>query len=98
MLSVRFFTPSGVYSSDSTPFADHGVPSLSFARSMPGGQSNIHSRYDTMILLSEEQLRDDGDFCADFTAFMADAADCPVKREIPDKIRDELDKYLNRKR
>ena len=89
---------SGVYSSDSTPFADHGVPSLSFARAMPGGQSNIHSRYDTMILLSEEQLREDGDFCADFTAFMADAANCPVKREIPDKIRDELDKYLNRKR
>ena len=65
---------------------------------MPGGQSNIHCRYDTMALLSDEALRADGDFCADFTAFMADAVDCPVSREIPEKVRGELDKYLNRKR
>ena len=89
---------SGVYSSDSTPFAAHGVPSLSFARVTPGGQSNIHCRYDTMVLLSEEQLREDGDFCANFTAFMADAVECPVSREIPDKVKDDLDKYLNKKR
>jgi hypothetical protein len=89
---------SGVYSSDSTPFADHGVPALSFARATPGGQSNIHCRYDTMALLSDEQLRADGDFVAEFTAFMADAAECPVDRKIPDKIREDLDKYLNRKR
>ena len=88
----------GVYSSDSTPFADHGVPALSFARSAPSGQSNIHCRYDTMALLSDEQLRDDGDFVSAFTAFMADAAECPVSRAIPDKIREDLDKYLNRKR
>ena len=94
--SVNAYT--GVYSSDSTPFADHGVPALSFARGTPGGLGNIHCRYDTMDLLSEEQLREDGAFIADFTRFMADAAVCPVKREIPDKIKDELDKYLNRKR
>ncbi len=94
--SVNAYT--GVYSSDSTPFADHGVPALSFARSAPGGQGNIHCRYDTMDLLSDEQLREDGAFVADFTRFMADAAVCPVKREIPDKIKDDLDKYLNRKR
>ena len=29
---------------------------------------------------------------------MADAPLCPVKREIPQKIKDELDQYLNRKR
>ena len=51
-----------------------------------------------MDLLTDEQLRFDGDFVADFTAFMADAAVCPVSRTIPDKIKDELDKYLNRKR
>ena len=94
--SVNAYT--GVYSSDSTPFADHGVPALSFARGTPGGQGNIHCRYDTMDLLSDEQLREDGDFIADFTRFMADAVVCPVKREIPDKIKDDLDKYLNRKR
>ncbi|MCR5262891.1 MAG: Zn-dependent exopeptidase M28 [Clostridiales bacterium] len=89
---------SGVYSSDSTPFADHGVPAVSFARGAPGSQSNIHSRYDTYDLLSERQIRDDAGFIAGFTAFMADSFKCPVKREIPDKIKDDLDKYLNRKR
>ena len=89
---------TGVYSSDSTPFADKGVPAVSFARLAPGSQSNIHSRYDTMALLSEERLRSDGEFAAAFTQAMADAAKCPVKREIPEKIRTELDEYLSRKR
>ncbi len=88
----------GVYSSDSTPFADKGVPSLSFARLAPPSQATIHNRYDTMDLLSLRQLREDGAFLADFTAQMADAAKCPVKREIPDKVKTELDEYLNRKR
>ena len=89
---------TGVYSSDSTPFADKGVPALSFARLAPAGQSSIHNRYDTMALLSDEQLRLDGEFAAAFTAQMADAVKCPVGREIPDKVRQELDEYLNRKR
>ena len=58
----------------------------------------IHTRYDTMDVLSPERLRDDADFLADFTAAMADAAKCPVKREIPEKVKTELDEYLNRKR
>ncbi|MBQ2061725.1 MAG: Zn-dependent exopeptidase M28 [Oscillospiraceae bacterium] len=88
----------GVYSSDSTPFADKGVPAVSFARIAPPSQATIHNRYDTMAVLSPEQLRRDGDFLADFTAAMADAARCPVKREIPEKVKTELDEYLNRKR
>ena len=89
---------TGVYSSDSTPFADKGVPAVSFARLAPGSQSNIHSRYDTAALLSDAQLRDDGAFVSAFAAAMADAVKCPVKREVPDKLRGELDEYLNRKR
>ncbi len=88
----------GVYSSDSTPFADKGVPALSFARIAPPSQATIHNRYDTAELLSADQLRRDGDFLADFTAHMADAVLCPVKREIPEKVRRELDEYLGRKR
>ena len=88
----------GVYSSDSTPFADKGVPSLSFARLAPPSQATIHNRYDTMEVLSLRQLREDGAFLAGFTAQMANAARCPVKREIPEKVKKELDEYLNRKR
>ncbi len=88
----------GVYSSDSTPFADKGVPALSFARIAPPSQATIHNRYDTPEVLSAEQLRKDAAFMTEFARRMADAAVCPVKREIPEKVRKELDEYMNRKR
>ena len=88
----------GVYSSDSTPFADKGVPSLSFARIAPPSQAVIHNRYDTAAVLSPQRIRDDSLFIAAFAGRMADAARCPVGRAIPQKVRDELDVYLNRKR
>lgn len=87
-----------VYSSDSTPFADKGVPALSFARIAPKSQATIHNRYDTRALLSEDQLLADIGFLADFTLAMADAVKCPVSREIPEEIRSRLDEYLLRKR
>ena len=88
----------GVYSSDSTPFADKGVPSLSFARIAPPSQAVIHNRYDTAAVLSPQRIRDDSLFIAAFAGRMADAVRCPVGRAIPQKVRDELDVYLNRKR
>ncbi len=89
---------TGVYSSDSTPFADKGVPALSFARIAGGNVAPIHCRYDRMEVLSMEQLQKDVDFIAAFTRRMAQAAVCPVSREIPEKVRKELDEYLFRKR
>ena len=89
----------GVYSSDSTPFADKGVPAVSFARIAPQDQATIHNRYDTVPTLSSISPDfEDGGFLAAFTRRMADAAVCPVKREIPEKVGGELDVYLNRKR
>ena len=87
-----------VYSSDSTPFADNGVPALSFARIAPKSQATIHNRYDTKALLSEEQLLADIGFIADFTQSMADAVRCPVSKDIPENIQNKLDEYLLRKR
>ena len=89
---------TGVYSSDSTPFADKGVPALSFARLASGNIAPIHCRYDRKELLSAEQIKSDIGFITEFTRRMACAAVCPVAREIPQKIKDELDVYLYRKR
>lgn len=88
----------GVYSSDSTPFADKGVPALSFARLASPNAAPIHCRYDTLELMSAEQLEKDIAFIAEFTRRMADSAVCPVSREIPEKVKTELDEYLARKR
>ena len=87
-----------VYSSDSTPFADKGVPALSFARIATPSQAVIHTRYDTKALISEDQMIRDIDYIMDFTRSMAAAPKCPVSREIPEKVRTRLDEYLLRKR
>lgn len=89
---------TGVYSSDSTPFADKGVPALSFARLASGNAAPIHCRYDLPEVLSMAQMEKDIAFIAAFTRRMADAAVCPVGREIPEKVKTELDEYLFRKR
>ena len=88
----------GVYSSDSTPFADKGVPALSFARLASGNAAPIHCRYDLPELLSMAQMEKDIEFITAFTKRMANSAVCPVSRELPVKVRTELDEYLFRKR
>jgi hypothetical protein len=87
-----------VYASDSTPFADNGVPSLSFARIAPPTTATIHNSYDTAALMSGVQMEKDIDFITAFVTRMANAARCPVSRTIPDAVKEKLDTYLNRKR
>ena len=58
----------------------------------------IHCRYDVKEVMSMEQLQRDIDFLVKFTQHFANAVVCPVAREIPEKIKKELDEYLFRKR
>ena len=88
----------GVYSSDSTPFADKGIPAVSFARIAPSNTATIHNSYDTMALMKGEQMAEDIDFLVAFTERMANARFCPVAREMPDNMKEKLDIYLCRKR
>lgn len=87
-----------VYSSDSTPFADKGVPAVSFARIAPNNTATIHNSYDTLALMSGEHMLQDIDFIIAFTERMACAKRCPVAREMPDNMKEKLDIYLSRKR
>ena len=88
----------GVYSSDSTPFADKGVPAVSFARIAPNNTATIHNSYDTLAVMKAEQLAKDIDFLNAFTDRMANAVHCPVAKEMPEKMKEKLDHYLGRKR
>lgn len=87
-----------VYSSDSTPFADKGVPALSFARIAPNNTATIHNRYDTLDVMSAEQMEIDMEFIRKFVDRMANAKRCPVAKVIPDNMKEKLDIYLLRKR
>jgi len=87
-----------VYSSDSTPFADKGVPAVSFARIAPGNTATIHNSYDTAKVMSAEQMLIDIDFISVFTSQMANSGKCPVSKEMPENMKEKLDNYLGRKR
>ena len=97
-LGYSLKTQQGVYSSDSTPFADHGVPAVSFARIDPHDGSIIHNRYDTFKQMNLNHMLEDIDFIYAFAKRLDDAVYFPVGREMPEKMRDELDKYLLRKK
>lgn len=88
----------GVYSSDSTPFADKGIPAVSFARIAPKNTATIHNSYDTRKVMKVEQLQIDIDFIYAFVNAMVNAKKCPVAKEMPDKMKEKLDEYLVRKR
>ena len=94
--SIRAY--QDVYSSDSTPFADRGVPAISFARIAAKELAPIHNRYDTLDVMKAEQVLADIDFVIAFSDRMTRAALCPVSREIPDNVKEKLDEYLLRKR
>ncbi|MBE6925994.1 MAG: M28 family peptidase [Ruminococcaceae bacterium] len=87
-----------VYSSDSTPFADKGVPAVSFARIAPQNTATIHNSYDTCAVMKSEQLIEDIDFLIAFTNRMVNAIRCPVTKTMPDNMKEKLDEYLCRKR
>ena len=88
----------GVYSSDSSPMADVGIPAVSFARLAANNTGTIHNRYDTLKLMKAEHMVKDIAFIQSFTERMANAVQIPVKREIPDNMKERLDEYLGRKR
>lgn len=87
-----------VYSSDSTPFADKGIPAISFARVAPSNTATIHNSYDTMAVMSGAQMVEDIAFLCAFAERMANAKKLPIAREMPDNMKEKLDIYLTRKR
>ena len=87
-----------VYSSESTPLADKGIPAVSFARVSPREAATIHNSYDTASIIKVENMQKDIHLITVFAERMANAAFCPVRREIPDNVKEKLDEYLCRKR
>lgn len=87
-----------IYSSDSIPFADAGVPGINFFRGAAPGTSQIHCRYDIPDILSAESLAKTAEFVLGFSCRVVNAAFFPIERKIPDNIVEKLDKYLMKKK
>ncbi len=87
----------GIYSSDSIPFADSGVPAVNFSRDGAPGAAYIHNRYDTLAFLSAEGLEKTTCHVLAFGAAMANAQVFPVEKTIPQNMVEEVEKYLYKK-
>lgn len=87
----------GIYSSDSIPFADSGVPGVNFSRDGAPGAAYIHDRFDTLSFLSAEMLEKTTRIVLEFGKEMAGAALVPVERKIPQNIQEDVEKYLYKK-
>ena len=85
-----------IYSSDSTAYADAGIPSLTFCRFAPNGGAFIHSRNDIIDYLSAEALEMTTIITKEFSDSIINSAVFPIEKKIPDNMRKELDKYFNK--
>ena len=87
----------GIYSSDSIPFADSGVPGVNFSRDGAPGAAYIHNRFDTLSFLSAQALEKTTRHVLAFGDAMVNAVVFPVERKIPQNIVEQVEKYLYKK-
>jgi hypothetical protein len=80
-----------IYSGDCIPLGHKGVPSVTFAR---GGGGPIHTKADTLDDVDAAHLAMLGDFVLDFTEKMANAAEFPFPRDIPETIKKQTREYI----
>ena len=85
-----------IYSSDSIPFADNGVPGINFCRFGAPGGANIHNRHDIIDSLDWPNLEETTKFILTFSERLANSVVFPVPREIPQNIVEKVDKYLKK--
>ena len=81
-----------VFPSDSSSFADAGIPAVSLYRTGCGG----HSRNDTAGLMSAAALQKTFDFAKDLAIRLGNSAVFPVPHLIPKEIKQKLDTYFGR--
>ena len=87
-----------IYSSDSVPFADKGVPAINFCRFGPQGAAFIHNRHDVIDYLSADSLEATANFVYEFTKRIQGTPVFPVPRTMPANMVEKVDNYLAKKK
>lgn len=83
------------HSSDSTVFADKGIPTVSFMRR---GKGAYHNRRDCIESLGAEAFAPLQEFMRVFLTRVANAEVMPIPREMPQDMVELIDKYFRRKK
>ena len=87
-----------IYSSDSIPFADKGIPAINFIRfGHQTGGAFIHCRHDVIKYLSAPSLERTTRFVLDYSAEVINSVAFPVERVVPTEMVEKVDKYLFKK-
>ena len=81
-----------VYSSDSVPFANEGVPAINFCRFGRNGGAMIHCRHDVIDYLDYRNLGKTAAFVQTFADRMVNAVVFPVPRKMPENMVEAVDK------
>ncbi|MCL2498588.1 MAG: M28 family metallopeptidase, partial [Symbiobacteriaceae bacterium] len=83
-----------VYSSDSVPFAEKGIPGVNFGRF----GAPIHNRHDQLQYISADRLAELAEVTLLFSQRTVNAKFFPVKKELPDNIKKAMIRYLQNSR
>lgn len=86
-----------IYSSDSIPFADNGVPGINFMRFGAPGAAFIHDRRDIIEFISGDSLAASTEKYLYFAEKVVNAVVMPTKKSIPQEIVEKVDEYLFKK-
>lgn len=87
-----------IYSSDSIPFADKGVPAVNFIRfGHHVGGTFIHCRNDLAKFLSAESIAKTTQFVLDYGIELIESEVFPFERTVPTEMVEKVDKYLAKK-
>ncbi|MCX8183252.1 MAG: M20/M25/M40 family metallo-hydrolase [Crenarchaeota archaeon] len=92
-LGVNLSVSQDVYSSDSVPFSNRGVPSVSFYR-RSGAGAYIHTPEDDARFTAPIGFKMVGIVARELLLRMANAESFPFKREIPDDVKKKIQEYL----
>ena len=86
-----------IYSSDSIPFADKGIPGVNFIRTAADGTTRVHTRYDVISQVDPAKMARTAGFALEFSKRIINAAYFPIDRKLPPEIMEKVDKYLRKK-
>lgn len=92
-----FEVKQSIQSSDSIPMTDAGIPCLNINRAAAHGAGVMHSRLDTVSFLSARGLGNILYPALEIMKRLDGASVFPIKREVPQEVRDMVDRYLYRK-
>lgn len=91
-----FKSHMGLASTDSTSFALHDVPSMSFGTRTPRGGAEIHSRRDTMEHLDPDTFIRLCEFVADFASEIINSSVNVVPATLPKEVLDQKEAMIKR--